>query len=129
MTNRFWHLANPDGTGTGNVIRLNKGEFVISSSIPVTHHCDPSNPAGWIEGEEVYQVYTGGKWFDIGKSIYEIQTQLKRIWIEPKREQPEEKPFHIDMVREMLNQYETEQISISKLTELLNQAAEKFYKS
>ena len=115
MTNRFWHLANPDGTGTGNVIRLNKGEFVISSSIPVTHHCDPSNPAGWIEGEEVYQVYTGGKWFDIGKSIYEIQTQLK--------------PFHIDTVREMLNQYETEQISIGKLTELLNQAAEKFYKS
>lgn len=151
MTNRFWHLANPDGTGTGNVVQTEMDYKLMESmygdvskewinhtaSRPVTHHCDPSNPVGWIEGEEVYQVRIRKcmDWLNAQKEIYDkwltdgAKEDLRRIWIEPKREQPEEKPFHIDTVREMLNQYETEQISIGKLTELLNQAAEKFYKS
>ena len=70
MTNRFWHIANLDGTGTGNVVQTEMDYKLMESmygdvskewinhtaSRPVTHHCDPSNPVGWIEGEEVYQV-------------------------------------------------------------------------
>lgn len=61
-------------------------------SLPIYAYCDPSNPVGWVEGEEVYQVRGNilGDWTIAGLDIWEsVDDRYRRIWIEPKPAQPD----------------------------------------
>ena len=62
------------------------------ASLPIYAYCDPSNPVGWVEGEEVYQVRGNilGDWTIAGLDIWEsVDDRYRRIWIEPKPAQPD----------------------------------------
>lgn len=127
MDKKYWHRAKPDGSGSGEVVQPKwrkpvRNKFSQSESemqmweqelkeetknwnehitiLPIYAYCDPSNSVGWIEGEEVYQVYINTnfrpdkyEWSNHSKSGYNHFSGKKRIWIEPKREQPHQPDF------------------------------------
>lgn len=87
--------------GGGEVVIPNKDiqpssltHFIsIIQNLPVYAYCDPTLPVGWIEGEEVYMVKTNKPdiWKKVSGSYYYFKPKsYRRIWIEPKREQPHE---------------------------------------
>lgn len=88
---------NPPKTG-GYDPEWSEWKSAFVSTAPIYAYCDPSNPVGWIEGEEVYQVMPkkwaekmNGIWTDCSKVIYDDYRKdniFRRIWIEP-RKQPD----------------------------------------
>lgn len=72
------------------------GKITHCNSVELTtiYYCDPSLPVGWIEGEEVYQVRRDGlsTFYKTDKHLfYKHFESDRRIWIEPKQEQPFQK--------------------------------------
>lgn len=86
---------NPPKTG-GYDPEWSEWKAAFVSTAPIYAYCDPSNPVGWIEGEEVYQILIIhsplpyiDEWVFCPKENYETYSyDRRRIWIEPKREQP-----------------------------------------
>lgn len=95
MDKKYYHRGNGEVVLPGSHKFFNESipqqKAEIIASIPIYAYCDPDpkiNPVGWIEGEEVWQIFIDEKWVTCHKSLYDRYTKDKRIWIEPKRGQP-----------------------------------------
>ena len=105
ITERFWHKANPDGTGSGKIVCPEMSEemfhspFVVTfqnhwseyiDSLPETNiYCNPTNKVEWIEGEKQYQFSNTengvDSWVNIPfENFQSLPSDMTRIWIEPK---------------------------------------------